>query len=149
MAEQTDVLDSVLQERLQELKKNCRAFAEGLRQQRGAPWFFGDVSTETVPGLADRAGWRSRFSRQASESLCTRARDNPAAHTRQDVALAIAQSDLLSGMERDLRWRRRGRIRRLAHESLGRENAGTDSGLFDVDLLRYLQRQAERKRGQP
>lgn len=129
--------------RIQELKTDCKVVAEGMRGQGQLCWMFG--LSEDIVGPFDLDGIHEMFDRSDLEKDYVNAItgvDKTA--VKQDLSIATAQSDILSGIERDYLARHRTRIRKLAHESVAKRHSGSVHGMMQAGLLHYLEYQMQR-----
>ena len=135
-----------LQKRLDELQEDCRLAARGARCLEQPCWFLSRKDGESEkPGVFDFDGIHELFDRtEAEESYVTAASAASGAGTRQDMALASNQSDILSAMERAYLLRHRTRTRMLAHEANARRHVGSDVGVLKLGIQLYIENQAQR-----
>ena len=135
---------------LDEIKADCATIGRGLRNQVQRRWQFSSkIDGAEKPGKFDFDGVHELFDRTEAEENFVQAVETPAEHTRQDLAVAKVQSDIISGMERDFILRHRSRIRRLAHESKGKTHTGSGRGVLQNTLLFYLEAQTQRVKREP
>lgn len=133
---------SKCQERLDKIIEECQAFGLGLRNQQQLLWMMLPQATDVSNFDFDK--WHEEFDRSEAEEVYVKAATEVGGGTRQDMAIAKFQSDLLAGMERDLGMRKRSRIRRLAHESCAKRHLGSNKGFIQTGYLAYLQTQLQR-----
>ena len=132
-----------LQQRLDEIRTDCKTVGKGMRGTDQLRWMFSrEAGGASKPGKFDVDGLRELFDRAALEASLKQAKTSGG--TRGDVAIAKAQSDILSGMERDLHQRRRSRIRMLAHEATARSHVGSARGVLQSGVMAYFETQVRR-----
>lgn len=137
----------VFQDRVDELRRLCGHMSDGLRS--GQPkWAFSTEDEDAMrPARHDDEGWRSVFDRSEAAQNYADAIEQAAqgvSRIRQETAIAKVQSDILSGWERDFMMRRRGRIRRMAHEATTRSFHESERGVFRSGIMAYLEFEAQR-----
>lgn len=137
----------VFQDRIDELQHLCDRVSTGLRRGSSQWAFSANDSGTPRPAKHDDEGWRNVFDRAEAAQNYADAIEQAAqgaSRTRQETALAKVQSDILSGWERDFMMRRRGRIRRMAHEATVRAFHGSERGVFRSGIMAYLEFEARR-----
>lgn len=130
------------------MKEDCQKFGNGIRSSIQKRWFFSSPkNTDAVSKFDFKNVHDTLFDRKEAEENYIMALEQPKDHTRQDLAVAKAQSDFLSASERDYTLRHRTRIRRMAHESVARVHTGSSRGSLTSNLEFYLQQQLQRIKG--
>jgi hypothetical protein len=144
------------QERMDELKAQCKLVGQGLRGQDQLPWMLLEkaegAAASDKPGKFDFDGIHDLFDRSEAEEAYVQAITGEGGNDgdgpiKQDLALASNQSDVLSGLERDFLARHRTRIRRLAHEATAKRHGGSVHGMVQSSLLTYVEYQLSRVAG--
>lgn len=134
------------QERLDEIRDDSKTLARGMRCLEAPHWFFSRSSNgNKKPGKFDFEGVYNLFDRIEAETNYMQAIESGG--SKQELAIASNQSDILSGMERDYLARHRSRIRMLAHEATARRHNGSDRGVIQSALMMYFENQLQRVSG--
>lgn len=129
-----------LQKRIKDLQNYCKALGKGLRNLQKSSWGFSEA--DDYPTYFDSQKLRQFFDRSEITSDYMKAKEEG---TKQDLALAKQQNDILSALERDFIARRRTRLEKLAIESVFRNHAGSNFGVFQLNWLAYFESQMRRK----